>query len=172
MISEIEGEEEFKRQFKIKEYEKLSPEDKNRFIRTALTMILKANPRGLTVSQVGQVLPFDIKTLHKHLEYLTAIREAYSILIGKTYVYYPNGKLEHYSNFENVELGSRVYTFFGLSNFFGEYIYVQEKEKDAHNTYKVSGGLMIEKDKLNDFIQSLLSFESKVAIRERELNGR
>ena len=170
MMSEIEGAEDFKKQFKLKEYEKLSPEDKNQFIRTALTKILKANPRGLTVNQVGQILPFDPKTLAKHLEYLTAIREAYSITIGKTNVYYPNGKLEHYSNFENVELGARAYTFFGLSNFFGEYIYVQEKERDVHNTYKVSGGLMIEKDRLKDFIQSLLSFEAKVSLREREFN--
>jgi hypothetical protein len=171
MIPKINGVAEFKEQFKIKEYEKLSSEDKNRFIRTALTTILKANPRGLTVSQVTQVLPFDIKTLHKHLEYLTAIREAYSIPIGKTNVYYPNGKLEHYTNFENVEIGARAYTFFGLVNFMGDYIYVQEKERDAHNTFKVTGGLMIEKDKLKDFIQSLLSFESRVVTRERELNG-
>ncbi len=169
MFTNLNGIAEFKAVFKIKEYEKLSPEDKNKFIREALTSILKINPRGITASQLEEFLPFDTKTLHKHLEYLTAIREAYSIPIGKTYVYYPNGKLERYTDFEDVEFGMKSYTFFNLVNFFGEYIYIQEKERDAHNTFKITGGIMIEKSKMKDFIQKILTFESRVVSREREL---
>lgn len=167
---QINGIDKFNDLFKKRQYDNLSGDDKNKFIRHILIELLKDNPNGITANQLEMFLPFDVKTIRKHLEYLTAIRESYSIQIGRTYVYYPNGKLARFANFEDIEIGSKYYSFFDIKNQYGNFVYLQEKEKDVYNTFKVTGGLLVEKEKVADFISRLDMFLNKISSREVELN--
>lgn len=158
----VHGADKFKELFNKREYSKLSVDDKNKFIRQVVKDILRENPRGLTASSFENILPFDNKTIRKHLEWLTAVREAYVVQFGNMRVYYPNGKLAHYTDYENVPIGGKHYSFFDLRNEYGRFVYVQEKEKDEYNTFKVSGGLLIKRDSVMDFAENLRRFDDRI----------
>jgi len=61
------------------EIKRLSPSDRDYYIRNVILEILELNKRGITVSQVSQKLPFSRPTIAKHLDILVAIGEGYKI---------------------------------------------------------------------------------------------
>lgn len=146
----------------LDDFKKMPPQDRKELIRTVLLKIVKQNPNGITIPQIEKLTNFDARTISKHLEYLTAIREIYKLEMGvKTIIYYPNGKIMHSAN-KDYKIGDKFYAFSLISNVFGDFIYIQEKGLDMYNTLVVKGGLIIQKEHLNEFIETLSEVYSYV----------
>lgn len=148
--------------YTIEEIENLPPEDKKEYYRLIIQDVLRNNPDGLTVSKIQKITGFNKKTIRLHLDYLTAIREAYKKEFGpKSIVYYPNHNFSHPHGDRTYKIGDAYYTFKEITNEYGEYLYIQEKTKDRHNMYTVLGGIIISKDGLEDFIRHLEDIKNR-----------
>ena len=136
-------------------FNKLPPAERKRHIRTILLKTVNKNPKGITITGLIKLTGFGDKTIAKHIEYLSATREIYKLEFGaKSTIYYPNGRLMH-SNTDEYEIGEKYYNFSFLRSPFGDFLYIQEKEKDEYNTFTVKGGLVIRKDDVQEFIEKL-----------------
>jgi hypothetical protein len=145
----------------IEELNKMPPSERKRHIRTILLKIVNKNENGITVPTLEKLTSFDQRTISKHMEFLTAIREAYKLEMGNQIIYYPNGKLMHPSDNIEKQIGDKFYKFSLIeNNIFGKFLYIQEREKDIFNAFVVKGGLVVEQDKINEFIESLKEVES------------
>lgn len=144
----------------LENFKRLSPQDRKELIRNVLLKIVKQNSNGITVPQIEKLTNFDARTISKHLEYLTAIREVYKLEMGaKTIIYYPNGKIMHSAN-KDYNIGDKFFAFSLISNVFGDFVYIQEKGLDMYNTLIVKGGLIIQKEHLGEFIERLSEVNS------------
>jgi len=151
------------------DFERMNPQDKKRNIQAILLELLRKNPNGITTAQLEGLTSFDRRTISKHMEYLTAIREAYRIEMGANLiVYYPNGKLMHPSANEDYKIGDKYYRFSFIENPLGKFLYIQEKTKDEYNTFVVKGGLVVQMQNVPEFLEELsklyhevCDFESK-----------
>lgn len=146
-----------------KELEKMRPTDKKRSIQAMILGILQNNPNGITASQIGHLTNFDHRTILKHLEYLTAIREAYKIEMAQNFIiYYPNGKLMHPIGNMDYQIGDKYYRFSFIKNPLGEFLYIQERTKDEYNTFIVKGGLIVQKDFIPELADIMLRLHKEV----------
>lgn len=143
------------------EIKRLPPMDRKRYIQKMILNVLKNNPNGVTVPFLMRNISLNRRTIREHLEYLVAIREAYKRDMG-TAVYYPNGRVLHSAPREEVKIGDKYYSFEFIQNPFGEFLYVQEKEKDDYNISVVKGGLIIKKEDIDDFILKMKKIEEKI----------
>jgi hypothetical protein len=108
------------------------------------------------VSDICAFTNFDRKTIGQHLDFLVAVREAYKEVIPpRTAKYYPNGKLVHGFGETSARIGNAVFTFRRLVNQFGDFVYVQEKKRDARNLLTVAGGILVSADGIDNFIAHL-----------------
>lgn len=140
----------------LQEIEHLPPDAKEEYYRLVISQIVRANPGGLTVSDVCAFTNFDRKTVGQHLDFLVAVREAYrEVIPPRTAKFYPNGKLVHGFGETSTRLGNAVFTFRRLVNQFGEFVYVQEKKRDARNLLTVAGGILVPADGIDDFVAHL-----------------
>lgn len=141
----------------------MSPEDKKKFARAILKRILENNPNGITIPQLKEISDFNSRTITKHMEYLTAIREAYKRQFGpRTVLYYPNGRVMHPTLDREYRIGNKYYSFTMIQNPFGEFLYVQEKTKDEYNLYTVTGGIVVQKENIPDLIKHIEDFSKEV----------
>jgi len=148
--------------YSIGEIENLPPEDKKEYYRLIIQDILRQHPDGLSASQIQKITGFNKKTVQQHLEYLTAIREAYKKEFGpRSIVYYPNHNFSHPHSDRTYKIGDNYYTFKEIKNEYGEYLYIQEKSKDRHNMYTVLGGIIISKDGLDEFVRVLQDIKNR-----------
>lgn len=148
------------------EFKKLPPMERKRFTQSIILQILKRNPNGITVKLIEAMTFFDARTIAKHLEYLVAIREAYKNDMGKTAIYFPNGRISHPISIEDIKIGDKYYSFSFIKNPFGEFLYIQEKNKDIYNVFTVEGGLIIQKEYIDEFRKILEDISKKVEINE------
>jgi hypothetical protein len=140
----------------LQEIEHLPPDAKEEYYRLVVSQIVRANPGGLTVSDICAFTNFDRKTIGQHLDFLVAVREAYKEVIPpRTAKYYPNGKLVHGFGETSARIGNAVFTFRRLVNQFGDFVYVQEKKRDARNLLTVAGGILVSADGIDNFIAHL-----------------
>lgn len=143
----------------VEAFNKLPPAERKRHIRTFLLKIVNKNQKGITISGLQKLTGFNSKTISKHMDYLTATREIYKLEFGiKNVIYYPNGRLMH-SSTDDYEIGDKYYNFSFIRSVFGDFLYIQEKEKDEYNTFVVKGGLVIRKENIQDFIDKLQEVE-------------
>ena len=118
----------------LEEIENLPPEAKEEYYRLVVSQVVRANPGGVTVTDICGLTGFDRRTVGQHLSFLVAVREAYKEVIApRTAKYYPNGKLVHGFDESTVKVGETFFTFRRLLNQFGEFVYVQEKKRDSRN---------------------------------------
>ncbi len=140
----------------LEEIEHLPPDAKEEYYRLAISQILRANPGGLTVSDVCSMTNFDRKTVGQHMDFLVAVREAYKEVIPpRTSKFYPNGKLVHGFGETSLRSGNAVFTFRRLQNQFGDFVYVQEKKRDSRNLLTVAGGILVPAEGIDQFISYL-----------------
>gem|GEM_PF-930846 len=145
----------------------LPPSEKKKLIRSVILRLLrKAEHEGITVSEVAAITGLDQRTVSRHLEYLVAIREAYSIERGKYKIYFPNGRIMHPFLNKDFELSTardtRYYNFSFLENQYGKFIYVQEKSKDTFNRFSISGGILINLECVEEFLEHFEDFVRRV----------
>jgi len=143
--------------FTQEKIKRLSPSERDKYIHNIILEILDWN-KYVTVSQLGEQLPFSRPTVTKHLEMLTAIGEAYSIQMGNLSVYSRNGKIVHEADVQSIVVHDKTYTFYKLKNQEGDFLYIQEKYLDEFRTPKVKGGIMINSRDLPVFLEKLQTF--------------
>jgi len=136
---------------------KLSPEKREEVIRIMVKQTLDQHPEGLTPHDIAEMCDLSLITVRKHLDFLTAVREAYE----KTYrprfsVYYPNGRLVHPYSDTILNAREAIYSFQRIENTFGKFVYVQERKKDVYtNKTRTVGGILIETQSIDKFIEKL-----------------
>ncbi len=145
------------------EVNKLNQEDKRRYFRQFLFDVLKNNPDGISIGQLVNTLKerkikHSPDTLRKYLNYMVLIRDAYVVLHGNTEVYHINGKMPWDSKRKILQIGNKKYSVFEISNVRGDFIFIQEREKDSFNIDSVTGGIIIKKENLHEFISILEEF--------------
>ena len=142
----------------------LSPADKQRYIDKVIVDLLKANPQGVTVSEIEGATSFMARTIRPHLKGLVARGEAVCINRGKLAVYQANGEL--LDKPITIQSTARLGTVYVVNkirdNSGGLSYYVQEKELDAYRVLRVKGGITIHE---ND-IKNVLTEINSVAMRD------
>jgi len=143
------------------DYIKLPPNDRELYVREILRQTVRKNMEGVTASMLAQNLPFDSRTIEKHLSILTCTNEIYSVKIGNTQLYLPNSIPMHHAKKETFEIRDREYTTYALQNRMGEFIFIQEKKKTEF-TVEVGGGILIPLADFENFVNFLSSFSKNI----------
>ncbi|MGD0645942.1 MAG: hypothetical protein ABSA75_13635 [Candidatus Bathyarchaeia archaeon] len=110
---------------------------------------------------LAQNLPFDSRTIEKHLSILTCTNEIYSVKIGNTQLYLPNSIPMHHAKKETFEIKDREYTAYALQNRMGEFVFIQEKKKTEF-TAEVGGGILIPLADFENFVNFLSNFSKNI----------
>ncbi|MDH5788938.1 MAG: hypothetical protein OEZ40_11670 [Candidatus Bathyarchaeota archaeon] len=149
------------------EIKTLRPKDRDAYISKLILDILELNiNKGITIPEIVKKTKLNRITIAKHLNRLVAIREAYSVSRGKLTIYYKNGRIVHQTNMKDTYLEDRIYSFYRLKNEDGNFIYIQEKERDKYNRIVVKGGILIIDQDFVKFLSELQSFALEVTENE------
>jgi predicted transcriptional regulator len=140
----------------------MSPKDRDKYMEYVILEMLKLNPRGATISEITDATGFYRDTIAKHLNRLTAIREAYKLERGAVSIYYKNGRIIHARTVEHSFKNDKRFTFFRLQNDEEKSIYIQEKETNSLGTVKVKGGIIIKDEDFLEFMKELQKFMVEV----------
>lgn len=156
-------------EFSKEEMDNLPPDEKKEYYRMIIKRVLEDHPDGMTISDICMKTRFDYRTVAKHLDFLTAVREVYKKEFGlRTVIYYPNGQMINPFNDKTFKMGNSYFNFKEIENKqFGNFLYIQEKQKDMNNLYNVIGGIIIPIDCLDQFIQRLLDIKKDHKINLR-----
>lgn len=145
------------------EIKSLRPKDRDAYISKLILDILELNiNKGITIPEIVKNTKLNRITIAKHLNRLVSIREAYSVSRGKLTIYYKNGRIVHQTNMKDTYLQDRIYSFYRLKNEDGDFIYIQEKERDKYNRIVVKGGILIRDQDFVKFLSELQSFALEV----------
>lgn len=147
-----------------KEFEGLSTEQRERHYETVIRKILDNSNEGVTISNIQELVPYfySDKTVQRYLDKLVNTNFAYKKLIGRTYIYFHNGRLLHEVLKEDISIGKKLYSFYHIKNPEGEFIFIQEKKKTELNIITLSGGIIIEKEFFSEFLGHLNDINRKV----------
>ena len=74
------------------EYQKMSPQEKETYIKEVLKKTLQLNAHGLTVTQLKDALAYDRRIIEKHLAIMKVTNEVYTVTLGSNIIYIPNHK--------------------------------------------------------------------------------
>jgi hypothetical protein len=140
--------------FDAESIEQLGPEKKSDYIRLAIINCLSTHPEGITVQLLCELTGLTQKTIKKHLDQLTATREAYKKEYGtRISIYFPNGKQNNQNATKIITVGNSLFQFQIIENTWGKYIYIQERKRDSYsNMIKTIGGIMIDYESASEFI--------------------
>lgn len=149
------------------EIKTLRPKDRDAYISKLILDILELNiNKGITIPEIVKKTKLSRITIAKHINRLVAIREAYSVSRGKLTIYYKNGRIVHQTNMKDTYLKDQIYSFYRLKNEDGNFIYIQEKERDKYNRIVVKGGILIRDQDFVKFLSELQSFALEVSENE------
>lgn len=136
----------------------LSPEDKREFYRGIILDIVRRHVMGVSTTKVRELTGFSQNTVKNHLEYLVSTREAYKREYGeRNSVYFPNGTLCHADIFKTYALGGKKYSFKFIENPMGQFLYIQEIERDLDGGERIEGGIVIERKQIPRLMEILNS---------------
>jgi hypothetical protein len=149
-----------------KEYLTLPPEERELYVREILRQTVGMNQYGVTVGSIKRSLPFDSRTVEKHLSILVHTNEIYGVKVGPTTLYLPNSSVMFSFPEKNLLLGEKEYGANLIQNRKGEFVYIQEKEK-RQDSHEVSGGIMIPLSTFAQFVDYL----SRILNHIKEADG-
>jgi len=141
----------------------LRPTDRDNYAEKIIKELLKANSKGITISEIEDVTGLNRSTITKHLKRLVAIREAYSQKRGNLSIFYNIGQIISSHNVLDNITRSTSYAFHRVVNDEGKHIYIQEINEDYYGTKKVSGGIMIQDQDFMNFMRELQKFALEVS---------
>ena len=132
----------------------MKPEERELFTERTIKQILERSKFGISISDIEKMNEINIsrKTISKYLEKLVALNEGYSKKAGNVTLYYPNHKSPHFTFEEELEIGNRKYRITLIENPLGEFLSIQEVSEDDLYGEKISGGILIPKNMIKDFI--------------------
>lgn len=136
------------------EYLKLPPQEREQYVREILRQTVNMNPNGVTVSFITKKLPFDARTIEKHLSIMTYTNEIYTQKIGPTILYLPNSKPMHPVSEKALKVDEREYAAYLLNNRFGEFIFIQERKTKGF-IKDIGGGILIPAKNFEQFVNYL-----------------
>jgi hypothetical protein len=146
-----------------KEFEGLSQSQKEKHGEYVIKHILENAKESLIISQIKESVPYlNEKTIQRYLDKLVNTNVAYKKLIGRTYVYYLNGRLLHESLKEDMQAGDKLYSFFHIKNPDGEFIFIQEKKKGEFKDFSITGGILIKADYFDNLLEHLTEVNKKI----------
>lgn len=151
-----------------KQYLKLPPQERELYIREVLRQTLNMNQYGVTVGTITRHLPFDSRTIEKHLSVLMYTNEIYGMKIGPTILYLPNSKAMHSVMEKTLVLNGKEYAAHLLQNRLGEFIFIQEKKKRGY-AQDVSGGILVPFSGFSKFVDYLKEIEVKLKEVEKDV---
>ena len=145
--------------FTLREYRKLSPQKRENYLHNTIKEIVELNENGISISDIREITKFfSRKAIEKHLERLIATNEIYTKRIGKTLVFYPNGKMVHGKLQRELKLDdSNILKFQMVDNPFGEFLFFHQVARTELGEM-VKGGLLIPKIKIKElksFIENI-----------------
>lgn len=136
-------------------------QEKERYARETIKETVNLNLDGVTVPQLSKRLPFDARTIAKHLEVLTHTNDVYTISIGATILYLPNGRLMHAVPMDPLMIKDRLYLASVLQNRLGQFVFIQEKKKTDYSE-EATGGLMVSLASFGTFVKYLQEVADKI----------
>jgi len=145
------------------DYLKLPPSERELYVREILRQTVRKNEQGVTVGMLSEKLPFDPRTIEKHLSILTCTNEIYSVKIGNTQLFLPNSIPMHHAKKQTVTIGNREYIAYALQNRMGEFVFIQEKKKTEF-AEEVGGGILIPLADFKQFVGFITTFSKDMGI--------
>ena len=136
-------------EFDEEEFKHLSTSEKEKFIRHIIRETVKLNPEGVTLSMLCKALPFDKRTIEKHLYALQFTNEVYTVRLGRTTLYLSN--LGNAERIKRRKIGDFEYEISQVKNRFGDFVLVRQVE--GRDT---KGGILIPRKLFSEF-QKFLS---------------
>lgn len=121
---------------------------------------------GITIKELGQNLNFSKNALLRVLTKLVATRDIYCIN-GKPKRYFKNGRISHHFLNSTILLENQSFEFRLFANDFGKIkIFIQEKTRDLIAGSNYSGGIIIDADSYEEFLEAL---DNKMEIIQKEI---
>jgi DNA-binding LacI/PurR family transcriptional regulator len=136
------------------EYQKLSPADKEVYIKEILRKTLEKNPEGITIRQLTKEFTFDRRIIEKHLEVMQFTNEIYTIKLGSNKLYIPNHKAMHEATSHFARFGHHEYQVYTLRNRLGNFVIIQQR-KASKESQEITGGLQIPLEDYDKFVDYL-----------------
>ncbi len=149
----------------------LSPEMRTIFaeekIRSSVKQFGEIN-NGLTVDEIAKLTGYSYKTVAKHLNTLTKLREVYSITKGKRMtLYFPNGKPLWDVGRQRFEWGSNIIeATLARGPEKKLFFHILEKRYSILEGEKAEGGILIPIEGFDDFIKGLKKLKENVEVKE------
>lgn len=144
------------------EYLKLPPNEREQYVREILRQTVRKNIDGVTASMLTAKLPFDSRTIEKHLSVLTCTNEIYSVKIGNTQLYLPNSIPMHHAKKQTFSIKNREYIAYVLQNRMGDFVFIQEKKKTDFNE-EIGGGILIPLANFEQFVNFISNFNTEIS---------
>lgn len=146
------------------EFQKLSAQEKETYVKEVIRKTLDGNPHGITVTQLKELLPFDRRIIEKHLGIMKFTNEIYTVAIGSNVLYIPNHKALHEATAVSKKLGNHDYQVYTLQNRLGEFVVIQQRDA-RRDSQEITGGLQLPKKDFGEFISYLR--KAKADMEER-----
>jgi hypothetical protein len=136
------------------EYQKMSPPEKETYIKEMLKKTLERNPHGLTVTMLKNALGFEKRVMEKHLEIMKVTGEVYTIPIGSNILYIPNHKAMHEATSQSRKFGNYEYQVYTLKNRLGDFAVIQQRNalKDSND---IAGSIQLPLKDYPEFVSYL-----------------
>jgi predicted transcriptional regulator len=157
----------------FEEYMKLPPDEKEKYVQNTIKDILKLNRKnGVTLKQMEENTYFYRKTISYHLENLVAKGEVYKYPPdSRSALFFPNGNLADPILQEDITLENKIYSIYLMSNQYGNFVYIQEKEIGIDGVVNVKGGIMIPFDERKKFFEDLIGITKLFNVSKSKLEN-
>ena len=140
-----------------------SPFEKEQDVHNRTLSFLKANPRGVHITDIAKETGISRKTLEKHLNTLEYENQIYCKHFGPTKVYYPNRKV-HHIDFDILRLKNRTIWADVMDNEFGVFLLIQEK-KLINKSWVSKGSILIPIENSREFVGKVSKLINSERIR-------
>ncbi len=146
------------------EFEGLTADQREIHQETVIKKILENANEGVTVPMIMKLIPYieGDKTVRKYLEKFVNTNYGYKKIIGKTHIYFANGRLLHQVLEENIPIGDKTYSFFHIKNPNGDFISIEEKKRNELDAVVISGGIIVDMKDFSRFSEHIRNIENKI----------
>lgn len=136
------------------EYQKLSPSDKEAYIKETIRKTLQKNSNGLTITMLKDTLGFEKRVIEKHLAIMKYTNELYTVRIGSNILYLPNHKAVHDASSSSKRFGQYDYQVYMLKNRLGDFAVIQQKNA-TKESQDIAGGIQLPLKDFPEFVSYL-----------------
>ncbi|MGA2199840.1 MAG: hypothetical protein ABSG45_07870 [Nitrososphaerales archaeon] len=136
------------------EYQKMSPQEKETYIKEVLKKTLQLNAHGLTVTQLKDALAYDRRIIEKHLAIMKVTNEVYTVTLGSNIIYIPNHKAMREATSQSRKFGDYEYQVYTLRNRLGDFAVIQQRNI-RKASQDIAGSIQLPLADLPEFVNYL-----------------